>query len=198
MCHLENERQSVQGLHPVPERQFPFAAILLLEIAPQESFTGAHENLPRMPKNLPGRFLALPARWRSIRRPAYAGGAYIVVYVCAAPVILLPPSFGRRALPTHHLHGMMSTWNIDIQPEIRHHGSMRTTLSLDDEVLRLVKRYAESRSLGLGKAVSELVRRGLTAQRPTRTVNGLRVFDLPADSPPVTRKKIEEIESDDE
>jgi len=75
---------------------------------------------------------------------------------------------------------------------------MRTTLSLDDEVLRLVRRYAESRSLGLGKAVSELVRRGLTAQRPTRTVNGLRVFDLPADSPHVTRRNIEQIESDDE
>jgi hypothetical protein len=75
---------------------------------------------------------------------------------------------------------------------------MRTTLSLDDEVLGLVKRYAEARSLGLGKAVSELLRRGLTAQRPTRTVNGLQVFDLPADSPPVTRKKIEEIESDDQ
>jgi hypothetical protein len=87
--------------------------------------------------------------------------------------------------------------SIDIEPEIRHQWSMRTTLSLDGDVLRLVKRYAEARSLGLGKAVSELVRRGLTAQRPTRIVNGLRVFDLPADSPPVTRKEIEEIELDD-
>jgi len=75
---------------------------------------------------------------------------------------------------------------------------MRTTLSLDDEVLLLVRRYAEDRSLALGKAVSELVRRGLTTQRPTRTVHGLQVFDLPADSPPVSRKKIEEIELDGE
>ena len=72
---------------------------------------------------------------------------------------------------------------------------MRMTLSLEGEVLRLVKRYAEARSLSLGKAVSELVRRGLTSQRPTRTANGLQVFDLPEDSPPVSRKKIEEIES---
>jgi len=91
----------------------------------------------------------------------------------------------------------MSIRRIDIIPKTRHHMRMRTTLSLDDEVVALVKRYAESRSLGLGKAVSELVRRGLTAQRPTRTVNGLRIFDLPADSPRVTRKLIEEIESDD-
>jgi hypothetical protein len=93
---------------------------------------------------------------------------------------------------------MMPIRSIDIEPKIRHQWSMRTTLSLDDELVPLVKRYAQSRSLSLGKAVSELVRRGLTAPRPTRTVNGLRVFDLPADSPPVTRKKMEEIESDDQ
>ena len=75
---------------------------------------------------------------------------------------------------------------------------MRTTLSLDDEVARLVRRYAEDRSLGLGKAVSELVRRGLTAQRPTRTVNGLQVFDLPPDSPPVSWQRVKELESDTE
>ena len=43
--------------------------------------------------------------------------------------------------------------------------------------------------LAFGKAVSELVRRGLPLQRPTRTQNGLQVFDLPADSPPVSRKR---------
>ena len=75
---------------------------------------------------------------------------------------------------------------------------MRTTLSLDDEVLRLVRQYAGSRSLPLGKAVSELVRRGFTTQRPTRVVNGLQVFDLPSDSPPVTVKKVRELEAEDE
>jgi hypothetical protein len=75
---------------------------------------------------------------------------------------------------------------------------MRTTLSLDDEVVRLLRRYAEDRSLGLGKAMSELVRRGLTAQRPTRTVNGLQVFDLPADSPRVSWQRVKELESDAE
>jgi hypothetical protein len=93
---------------------------------------------------------------------------------------------------------LMSATPVDIIPRFRHHQTMRTTLSLDDEVLLLVRRYAEDRSLALGKAVSELVRRGLTTQRPTRTVHGLQVFDLPADSPPVSRKKIEEIELDGE
>jgi hypothetical protein len=75
---------------------------------------------------------------------------------------------------------------------------MRTTLSLDDDIWQLIRRYADSRSLGLGKAVSELVRRGLTTPRPTRTVNGLRVFDLPADSPPVTIKKVRQMVVEDE
>ena len=120
----------------------------------------------------------------------FGSGVYIAVHVCM-PAPMAP---WLVKLPAHHFLNLMSTLRIDIIVKIKHHQSMRTTLSLDDEVLRLVKRYAESRSLGLGKAVSELVRRGLTSQRPTRTINGLRVFDLPADSPPVTRKKIEEIE----
>src|SRR6184192_1680754 len=40
---------------------------------------------------------------------------------------------------------------------------MRTTLSLDDDLVPQVKTYAESRDITVGKAVSELVRRGLHA-----------------------------------
>ena len=63
---------------------------------------------------------------------------------------------------------------------------MRTTLNLEDEVLGEVRRYARERSLPVGKAVSLLVRRGLGRRHATRTVNGLQVFDLPADSPRLT------------
>lgn len=73
---------------------------------------------------------------------------------------------------------------------------MRTTLTLADEVLREVKKYAESRSLTLGEAVSDLVHRALTAPRPTREVNGVRVFDLPAESPRVTSKKVRELDTE--
>jgi len=61
-----------------------------------------------------------------------------------------------------------------------------------------VKRYAASRSLALGKAVSELVRRALTAPRPTRSVNGLQVFDLPPESARVTTKQVKELEANGE
>jgi hypothetical protein len=74
---------------------------------------------------------------------------------------------------------------------------MRTTLSLDDDVFQVVKTYAEKRSLAMGKAVSELVRRGLGAPVKTRTVNGLVVFDLPEDSAPVTSELVKRLEADE-
>ena len=73
---------------------------------------------------------------------------------------------------------------------------MRTTLSLDDDVLREVKVYAESRDIALGKAVSELVRRGLAAPLRTSLVNGFHVVDLPSDSPVVTSEHVRKLEDE--
>jgi len=73
---------------------------------------------------------------------------------------------------------------------------MRTTLSLDDDVLREVKVYAESRDIALGKAVSELVRRGLAAPLRTRLVNGFHVVDLPPDSPVVTSEHVRKLDDE--
>jgi hypothetical protein len=73
---------------------------------------------------------------------------------------------------------------------------MRTTLALDDDLVPHVKTYAESRELSLGKAVSELVRRGLHAPLQTRIVNGFHVVELPAGSPPVTVEDVRKLEED--
>ena len=73
---------------------------------------------------------------------------------------------------------------------------MRTTLNLDDEVLEMVSHYAKSRSISLGQAVSVLVRLGLETKRPTRVVNGIRIFDLPKESPKVTSRRVYELESE--
>ncbi len=56
---------------------------------------------------------------------------------------------------------------------------MRTTLSL------------------IRKAVSELVRRGLSAPVKTRTVNGLTVFDVPEGSEPVTSELVKQLEAEE-
>ena len=68
---------------------------------------------------------------------------------------------------------------------------------MDEDVFRLVRRYAADRSLALGKAVSELLRRGLASPCPTRMVNGILVFDPPAGSPRVTTKKVLELEAEE-
>ena len=61
------------------------------------------------------------------------------------------------------------------------HSSMRTTLSLDDDVAAAVQRIREERHIGLSDAVNELIRAGLAApaRRTTfrqRTANlGVRI-----------------------
>jgi len=74
---------------------------------------------------------------------------------------------------------------------------MRTTLNLDDDVLELLKDYADRRSVALGKAASDLVRRGLTAPVQTRMVNGFHVVVLPANSPKVTSEKVKQLLEDE-
>ena len=73
---------------------------------------------------------------------------------------------------------------------------MRTTLTLDDDVLELAGRQAKLRGVSLGKAVSDLIRKGLKAQTQVRREGGLVVFDLPADSPEVTMETVKRLESE--
>jgi hypothetical protein len=71
--------------------------------------------------------------------------------------------------------------------------SMRITLNLDNDILQLAKQYASQRDISLGKALPELTRKGLNAQRPTRHVNGLLVFHLKKDSPKVTSERVRKL-----
>jgi hypothetical protein len=73
---------------------------------------------------------------------------------------------------------------------------MRTTLSIDDDVFREVKAYAESRDVAIGKAVSELVRRGLHAPLRTRVVNGFHVVDLPSGSPGIATEDVKKLQEE--
>lgn len=72
---------------------------------------------------------------------------------------------------------------------------MRTTLTLDDDSFEIARRFAKGRRISLGKAVSDLVRRGLARPHRTKEVNGLIVFDLPEDSPKVTAEEVKLIET---
>jgi hypothetical protein len=74
--------------------------------------------------------------------------------------------------------------------------TVRTTLTLDDDVLELATRQARLRGVSLGKAVSDLMRRGLNASTPALDKVGLLVFQLPADSPTVTTDDVRRIETE--
>jgi hypothetical protein len=74
---------------------------------------------------------------------------------------------------------------------------MRTTLTIDDDALRIARRFAKGRRISIGKAVSDLVRKSAEAPLPTKTVNGLTIFDLPADSPRVTSEQVRKLLEDE-
>lgn len=74
---------------------------------------------------------------------------------------------------------------------------MRTTLNIEEDVLQEVKRYANARALSLGRAVSDLVRRGLSTPVQTRVVNGVHVVVLPPDSSPVDSVLVRELIEDE-
>ncbi|MGO9085341.1 MAG: hypothetical protein ACLQBK_08955 [Candidatus Sulfotelmatobacter sp.] len=74
---------------------------------------------------------------------------------------------------------------------------MRTTLNLDDDVLAFLKEYAGNRSVALGKAASDLMRRGLQAPVQTRMVNGFCTVVLPDETPEVTSEHVKKLLEDE-
>jgi len=70
---------------------------------------------------------------------------------------------------------------------------MRTTLSLETDANRAVRTYAKRRGISLGKAASELIRRGTRYQLRTRIVNGITVVDVPAEFPTITTEQVREL-----
>ena len=74
---------------------------------------------------------------------------------------------------------------------------MRTTLNLDEDVVEILRSYSQARSLALGKAASELVRRGLDAPVQTRMVNGFCTVVLPKRNPRVSSEQVKRLLEDE-
>jgi len=73
---------------------------------------------------------------------------------------------------------------------------MRTTLSLDDDVLLAAKAIAGQQGCSLGEVVSELARRSL--QRPASQAerNGIPLLASRPDAPPVTMDLVNALRDD--
>jgi hypothetical protein len=59
---------------------------------------------------------------------------------------------------------------------------MRTTLQIDDDVLRAARLLAAAREISLGKALSELARKGLKPVPSIRYQNDFPVFEVAEDA----------------
>ncbi len=56
--------------------------------------------------------------------------------------------------------------------------------------MEILRGVAERRGVSLGEAASDLIRKGSRYQLATKRVNGLPVFEVPADFPVVTDEMV--------
>ena len=67
---------------------------------------------------------------------------------------------------------------------------MRTTVSIDDDVLAVARALAERKGCSLGSALSELARRGLQSGIINNDVTEGTTFPVPADAGPITSEDV--------
>jgi hypothetical protein len=71
---------------------------------------------------------------------------------------------------------------------------MRTTLEIEDDVLEVAKDLARHQCVSLGKAVSQLLRKGIQSPERGQTMrNGLRIVNRPTNATPVTLETVNQI-----
>ena len=71
------------------------------------------------------------------------------------------------------------------------HAAMRTTVTIDDDVLAVARALAEQSGSSLGHALSELARRGFKGTGVAGDGgDGVPVFQVPADAAPITSEDV--------
>lgn len=76
---------------------------------------------------------------------------------------------------------------------------MRTTLTIDDELLAAARSLARDKSESLGRAVCDLIRRGLNATprvNQSARISGFPVFSVPRDAHPITLTDVRRAEDE--
>ncbi|MYC67479.1 MAG: antitoxin [Acidobacteriia bacterium] len=67
---------------------------------------------------------------------------------------------------------------------------MRTTVAIDDDVLAIARALAQQNAVSLGRALSELARRGQHATAAVVESDGLPGFAVPRDTKPITSDEV--------
>ena len=73
---------------------------------------------------------------------------------------------------------------------------MRTTLSLDPEILSAARQIAAARSISIGAVISDLARKGLEVQPRTVLRRGFPIFTVPKAARPLTIDDVRKNEDD--
>lgn len=81
-------------------------------------------------------------------------------------------------------------------PFVRIASDMRTTISIDDDLLAAAKSLARTRSVSVGTVISELARKGLKSSARTRRKSDFPVFSVPSDAHPITLEDVKKLEDE--
>lgn len=73
---------------------------------------------------------------------------------------------------------------------------MRTTLSIDDDVLIAVRYLAEQKKVALGKILSDLARKGLQNQMKIKHLDDFPVFNVPKNAAPITPEHVKMLDDE--
>jgi hypothetical protein len=75
---------------------------------------------------------------------------------------------------------------------------MRTTLTIDDDLLAAAKTLARAKSESVGRVLSDLARRGLSgdSRAPKRRTEGFPVFPVPRGAHPITLDDVYKLEDE--
>ena len=86
---------------------------------------------------------------------------------------------------------------IDIAVSMHHSISMRTTVTLDDDVFEAARALVQASGRTLGQILSQLARRGLRVQSEHATKNGLPVFDVSVNAPVIPSSRAADLIADE-
>lgn len=74
--------------------------------------------------------------------------------------------------------------------------NMRTTITIDDDLLAAAKSLAQAQSVSVGTVISELARKGLKSSARTRRKSNFPVFSVPLAAHPITLEDVKKIEDE--
>jgi hypothetical protein len=73
---------------------------------------------------------------------------------------------------------------------------MRTTLSLDEDIIETARYLAQQNHSTLGKIISDLVRKGLQATHSYELKNNFPVFKVAKNSPLITPEDVKKLDDE--